>query len=101
MEFGRLGEMYDLLKLFQTGGEYNNSKNIPLLSEELFKGHLEKFTEKMYESDVIKIEAVMNTVIVPDIDEIKIKELQAALDMLPTSEKIMKEMAVICLVLPE
>ena len=93
--------MYDLLKLLQTGGEYNNSKNIPLFSEELFKGHLEKITEKMYESDVIKIEAVMNTVIVPDIDEIKIKELQAALDMLPTSEKIMKEMAVICLVLPE
>ena len=92
-KLGRLGEMYDLLKKLQKSGEYNNSKNILLFSEEIFKEHLEKITENRYESDVIKIETVMNKVEAPDIDEVKIKELQAGLEILPTSEEIMKEMA--------
>ena len=33
-KFGRMGEMYDLLKKLQKRGEYNNSKNILLSSEE-------------------------------------------------------------------
>ena len=88
-----MGEMYDLLKKLQKRGEYNNSRNILLFSEEIFKEHLEKITENRYESDVIKIETVMNKVTAPDIDEVKIKELQAGLEILPTSEEIMKEMA--------
>ena len=85
--------MYDLLKKLQKRGEYNNSRNILLFSEEIFKEHLEKITENRYESDVIKIETVMNKVKAPDIDEIKIKELQVGLEILPTSEEIIKEMA--------
>ena len=85
--------MYDLLKKLQKRGEYNNSKNILLFSEERFKEHLEKITENRYEADVIKIEAVLNKVRAPDITRTKIKELQTKLEMLPTSEEIMKEMA--------
>ena len=88
-----MGEMYDFLKKLQKRGEYNNSRNILLFSEEIFKEHLERITENRYESDVIKIETVMNKVTAPDIDEVKIKELQAGLEILPTSEEIMKEMA--------
>ena len=67
-KLGRLGEMYDLLKKLQKRREYNNSRNILLFSEEIFKEHLEKITENRYESDVIKIETVMNKVKAPDID---------------------------------
>ena len=85
--------MYDLLKKLQKHGEYNNSKNILLLSEERFKENLEKITENRYETDVIKIETVLNRVTAPGTTGIKIKELQSKLEMVPTREEIMKEMA--------
>ena len=56
-----------------------NSRNILLFSEERFKEHLEKITENRYEIDVIKIENVLNKVRTPDINEIKVKELQIKL----------------------
>ena len=68
--------MYDLLKKLQNREEYNNSKNILLFSEERFKEHLEKITGNRYETDVIKIETVLNKVTAPDITGTKIKELQ-------------------------
>ena len=34
--------MYDLLKKLQKRGEYNNSKNVLLFSEEMFKEHLRR-----------------------------------------------------------
>ena len=89
---GRFGEMYDLLKKLQKRGEYNNSKNVLLFSEEIFKEHLEKITENRYEIDVTKIEKVLNKVDAPDMNETKIKELQAGLEMVPTSKEIMNEM---------
>ena len=92
-KLGRLGEMYDLLKKLQKRGEYNNSKNILLFSEERFKEYLEKITENRYETDVSKIETVLDKVRAPDITGTKIKELQTILEMVPTSEEIMKEMA--------
>ena len=75
----RLGEMYDLLKKLQKHGEYNNSKNVLLFSEERFKEYLEKITKNRYETDVIKIETVLNKVRAPDINEAKVKELQTEL----------------------
>ena len=64
-----------------------------LFCEEKFKEHLEKITEYRYETDIIKIEDVLNKARAPDINEIKIKELQIKLEMVPTSEEIRKEMA--------
>ena len=75
--------MYDLLKKLQKRGEYNNSRHMLLFSEEKFKEHLEKITENRYETDVIKIENVLNKVRTPDINEIKVKELQIKLEMVP------------------
>jgi len=75
-KLGRLGEMYDLLKQLKKCGEYNNSKNILLFSEERFKEHLEKITENRYETDIIKIDTVLNKVRASDITGTKIKELQ-------------------------
>ena len=92
-KLGRLGEMYDLLKKLQKRGEYNNSRHTLLFSEEKFKEHLEKITENRYETDVIKIENVLNKVRTTDINEIKVKELQTKLEMVPTSEEIRKKMA--------
>ena len=93
LKLGKLGEMYDVLKKLQKHGEYNNSKNILLFSEERFKDHLEKITENRYEPDVIKINNVLNNVQAPDIDETKVRKLQTELEMVPTSEDIIKEMA--------
>ena len=90
-KLGRLGEMYDLLTNLPKRGEYNNSTNIFLFSEERFKEHLEKITEIQYETDVIKIETVLNKVRAPDINEVNIKELQTELEMVPKSEEIAKE----------
>ena len=92
-KLGRLGEMYDLLKKLQKRGEYNNSKNILLFSEERFREPLEKITENRYDTDVINIETVLDKVRAPDITGTKIKELQTKLEMVPASEEIMKEMA--------
>ena len=75
-KLGRLGEMYDLIKKLQKRGEYNNSKNILLISEERFKEHLEKKEENRYETDIIKIETVLDKVRAPDITGTKIKVLQ-------------------------
>ena len=92
-KLGRLGEMYDILNKLQKRGEYNNSKNILLFSEERFKDHLEKITANRYETDVIKINNVLNKAQAPDIDEIKVKKLQTELEVVPISEEIIKEMA--------
>ena len=92
-KLSRLGEMYDLLKKLQKRGEYNNSRHMLLFSEEKFKEHLEKITENRYETDVIKIENALNKARTPDINEIKVKELQTKLEMVPTSKEIRKEMA--------
>ena len=92
-KFGRLGEMYDLVKKLQKRREYNNSKIILLFSEEIFKEHLEKIIENRYETDVIKLETVPNKLRAPAINRTKIKELQTKLEMVPTSEEVMKEMA--------
>ena len=92
-KLGRLGEMYDLLKKVQKCGEYNNSKNILLFFEEKFKEHLDKITENRYENNVIKIDKVLNKVRASDITATKIKALQTKLEMIPTREEIMKDMA--------
>ena len=83
--------MYDLLKKLPKRGEYNISKNIFLFSEERFKEHLEKITESQYETDLIKIETVLNKVRAPDLNEVNIKELQTELEMVPKREEIAKE----------
>ena len=85
--------MCETLKTLQKREEYKNSKNILLFSEERFKEHLETITENRYETDVIKIENVLNKVPAPDMDEIKVRKLQTELEMVPTSEEIIKEMA--------
>ena len=92
-KLGRLGEMYDLLKQLKKRGKYNNSKNLILFSEERFKEHLEKTTEHRYETDIIKIDTVLNKVRASDITGTKIKESQTKLEMVPTNEEVMKEMA--------
>ena len=73
----RLGEMCETLKTLQKREEYNNSKNIFLFSEARFKEHLEKIAENRYETDVIKIENVLNMVPAPDDDKNKVKKLQS------------------------
>ena len=76
--------------MLQKRGEYNISKNKVLFSEESFKEHLKKITENRYKTYIIKINNVLNRVQVPDVDEIKVEKIQAELEIVPTSEKIIK-----------
>ena len=54
--------MYKILQRLQRGGEYNNSKTIMHVTEEEFKGHLEKITNERYENSPEQILQILQKV---------------------------------------